>query len=261
MTESEAWGGPIVTRHIADDVQDRLVTAVALGVYVPGQQLPTERELSAMLGVSRNSVRGALKELTETGYLEVRRGRNGGYFVLADWVPARPSTCTDSWCSTGPSSRHCSTRARCSSPSSPVPRPNAAPPTTPHAIEAALGAYLDAPDHDASRQADYALHHAIASATRNPILVEMSIDLRARIGLNLGAEPYTRRSGSKRSSSTNELVVAVTTGRADEAADLAADHFTLSEGLIRRLVQRAKTQQERGREETSAHGNTGGKSR
>ena len=53
MPESDPWGGRIVTRHIADDVQDRLVTAVALGVYVPGQQLPTERELATMLGVSR----------------------------------------------------------------------------------------------------------------------------------------------------------------------------------------------------------------
>ena len=41
-----------------------------------------------MLGVSRTSVREALKQLTDTGYLEVRRGRNGGYFVLADWGPA-----------------------------------------------------------------------------------------------------------------------------------------------------------------------------
>ena len=33
------WHAPIVVRHVADDVIDRLVTAVALGLYVPGQQL------------------------------------------------------------------------------------------------------------------------------------------------------------------------------------------------------------------------------
>jgi DNA-binding transcriptional regulator YhcF (GntR family) len=80
-------GTPIVGRRIAEDVVDRLVTAVALGQYVTGQQLPTERELSVMLGVSRTSVREALKQLTDTGYLEVRRGRNGGYFVRANWGP------------------------------------------------------------------------------------------------------------------------------------------------------------------------------
>jgi GntR family transcriptional repressor for pyruvate dehydrogenase complex len=45
------WGGPIVSRHVADDVVDRLVTAVALGLWVPNQQLPTERALATMLHV------------------------------------------------------------------------------------------------------------------------------------------------------------------------------------------------------------------
>src|SRR5690349_22088625 len=85
---AQHWGAPIVTRHVADDVVDRLATAVALGLYVTGQQLPTERELAAMLKVSRTTVREALRQLTDEGYLEVRRGRNGGYFVLASWGPA-----------------------------------------------------------------------------------------------------------------------------------------------------------------------------
>ena len=41
-TADQVWGAPIVSRHIADDVVDRLVTAIALGVYVPRQQLPTD---------------------------------------------------------------------------------------------------------------------------------------------------------------------------------------------------------------------------
>ena len=84
---AQHWGAPIISRHVADDIVDRLVTAVALGLYVPAQQLPTERDLATMLGVSRSSVREALKQLTDSGYLQVRRGRNGGYFVLADWGP------------------------------------------------------------------------------------------------------------------------------------------------------------------------------
>lgn len=244
MTEPEAWGGPIVTRHVADDVQDRLVTAVALGVYVPGQRLPTERDLATMLGVSRNSVRGALKELTETGYLEVRRGRNGGYFVLADWGPSSAEhvhrhlvlnwvefeALFDARTLLEPMIARTAAE-RCTSEDT-------------AAIEVALQAYLDAPDHDASRRADYALHHAIASATRNPILVEMSVDLRARISLNLGAEPYTKEVRLKAIEQHQQLVDAVTKRRAEEAAHLAAEHFTLSESLIRRLVRRAQDQEE-----------------
>lgn len=239
------FAGPIVPRYVADDVQDRLVTAIALGVYVPGQQFPTERELVTMLGVSRTSVRTALQHLTDSGYLEVRRGRNGGYFVLADWGPDTAEHV----------SRHLvpnwadfealfdartliepliarTAAERCSA-------ADAA------AINEALGAYLSAPNHDASRLADYALHHAIATATKNPILIETSIELRARISLNLGAEPYTDEVRCKAVEQHRQLVEAVTGRRAEEAANVAADHFTLSEGLIRRLVQRAKTEVER----------------
>lgn len=244
QTAAGAWNGPIVTRHVADDVQDRLVTAIALGVYVPGQQLPTERELAAMLGVSRTSVRAALQHLTDSGYLEVRRGRNGGYFVLADWGPGSAEHV----------SRHLvpnwdkfealfdartliepliarTAAERCTAADA-------------EAIEEALDAYLAAPDHDASRLADYALHHAIAAATQNSILVETSVELRARISLNLGAEPYTDDVRRKAVEQHRQLVEAVTGHRADEAAHIAADHFTLSEGIIRGLVRRARAEDE-----------------
>ena len=242
---SGGWAGPIVPRYVADDVQDRLVTAIALGVYVPGQRLPTERELTAMLGVSRTSVRGALQHMTDSGYLEVRRGRNGGYFVLADWGPDSAEHV----------SRHlvpnwaefealfdARTLIEPLIARTAAERCTAADVT---AINEALEAYLVAPDHDASRLADYALHHAIATVTKNPILVETSVELRARISLNLGAEPYTDAVRLQAVEQHRQLVEAVTGHRAEVAADVAADHFTLSEGLIRSLVQRARAEDER----------------
>jgi len=66
------FGGPIESRYVADDVVDRLVTALALGVYVDGQQLPTERELAAMLGVSRTSVRAPTTWLKENSSCGLR---------------------------------------------------------------------------------------------------------------------------------------------------------------------------------------------
>ena len=85
-----------------------------------------------------------------------------------------------------------------------------------------------------------ALHLAIAEATHNPILVAMSVDLRARITLNLGAEPYTDEARRIAIGQHQELVAAVSEGRGDAAADIAARHFTLSENLIRKLVERAE---------------------
>jgi GntR family transcriptional repressor for pyruvate dehydrogenase complex len=234
------WGGPIVSRHIADDVVDRLVTAVALGLYVPGQQLPTERDLATMLQVSRSSVREALQQMTASGYLEVRRGRNGGYFVRAEWGPSSAERVKrhlianwaefeqifDARTLIEPLIAHAAALRY---------RPEDA-----RAIKAALQAYLDAPDHDASRRADGSLHLAIAKATQNPILVGISVDLRTKISLNLGAEPYTDEVRRIAIRQHQDLVAAVLEGRAEEAAAIAAVHFTLSENLIRALVDRAE---------------------
>ncbi len=233
------WGAPIVARHVADDVVDRLVTAVALGLYVTGQQLPTERELAAMLGVSRTSIREALKQLTDTGYLEVRRGRNGGYFVRADWGPSSAEHVRRQIIAHWSEFEHIFDARTLVEPM--IARTAAARRNDADiaAMAKALQAYLDAPDHDASRRADSALHLAIAEATHNPILVAMSVDLRAKITLNLGAEPYTDAVRRTAIGQHTELVAAVTDGRADDAAAIARIHFTLSETLIRQLVERA----------------------
>jgi DNA-binding FadR family transcriptional regulator len=48
---------------------------------LPGQRLLPERELAERLGISRPTVREAIRSLTQLGYLEIRRGRNGGAYV------------------------------------------------------------------------------------------------------------------------------------------------------------------------------------
>lgn len=46
-----------------------------------GEKLPTEPDLAAQFGVSRTTLREALKVLELSGYLEIRRGYWGGTFV------------------------------------------------------------------------------------------------------------------------------------------------------------------------------------
>ncbi len=60
---------------------ERLGTAIRMGLFAPGEQLPTERDLSELMGVSRSTVREAIRVLTIQGLLSVRRGRSGGTFV------------------------------------------------------------------------------------------------------------------------------------------------------------------------------------
>lgn len=234
----------IVVRHIADDVVDRLVTAVALGVYVPSQQLPTERELASMLGVSRTSVREALKQLTDTGYLEVRRGRNGGYFVLADWGPTSAEHVRRHLVPNWDEFEKLFDARTLIEPLIARTAAERCLPSDAEAITAALRAYLEAADHDASRRADSSLHRSIAEATHNPILAELSVDLRTRVSLNLGAEPYSDEVRRTAIQQHQALVSAVIGGRADEAAEIAAKHFALSETLIRELVNRTEGEEQ-----------------
>ncbi len=60
MTEYLA---PITMPTAGERIAERIVTAIALGEFVPDQRLPTERELAAMLEVSRTTVREALQRL------------------------------------------------------------------------------------------------------------------------------------------------------------------------------------------------------
>src|SRR5689334_11481239 len=60
----------------------RLAQAIKLGLVAEGERLPAERDLAERLQVSRVTLREAIRALREAGYLESRRGRTGGTFVL-----------------------------------------------------------------------------------------------------------------------------------------------------------------------------------
>jgi DNA-binding FadR family transcriptional regulator len=55
-------------------VQDAIKEYILTNTLRPGDPLPSENELSRQLGVSRNSVREAVKSLESLGVLETRRG-------------------------------------------------------------------------------------------------------------------------------------------------------------------------------------------
>jgi DNA-binding FadR family transcriptional regulator len=61
----------------------RLAQAIKFGLVTEGERLPAERDLAERLQVSRVTLREAIRALREAGYLESRRGRTGGTFVLA----------------------------------------------------------------------------------------------------------------------------------------------------------------------------------
>lgn len=59
---------------LSEKVAVSIQTAIKTGFYKPGDQIPNENQLSEELGVSRATLREALKSLVSQNVLEVRRG-------------------------------------------------------------------------------------------------------------------------------------------------------------------------------------------
>ncbi|MBL8582904.1 MAG: FadR family transcriptional regulator [Rhizobiaceae bacterium] len=72
---------PIERVSVAEQVAHNLLDLIRSGGIKPGQQLPTERDLAAMLQVSRPSVREAVRGLQILGVIRTRQG--GGLFVTS----------------------------------------------------------------------------------------------------------------------------------------------------------------------------------
>src|ERR671910_3496500 len=64
---------------LVDDTEEALRAWLATGPRRPGDRLPPELELAAMLGVSRGTLRTALDRLEETG--EITRRQGSGTYV------------------------------------------------------------------------------------------------------------------------------------------------------------------------------------
>ncbi len=72
----------IVKSSISKQIAEQLREAIVSGRFKIGDRLPTEDELAQRYGVSRPSVREALKRLAAQNLVRARRGPSGGNFVV-----------------------------------------------------------------------------------------------------------------------------------------------------------------------------------
>lgn len=228
--------GKIDRRNASQQIADRIVTAIALGGFVEEQRLPSEREMAEMLGTSRPTIREAFQRLESLGLIEIRRGRNGGAFVLAlDWTSAQEAvrrTLLPAWAEFEVLFDFRTLIERLVASTAALRRTD----DDIVIITAALDDYRNAGgSREASRAADEALHRSIAAATHNTYLLELSVELRIKVSLGFQAEPYTPALRERALEQHPALVDAVVAGDADLAARLAAEHFGLTEEMYRKV--------------------------
>ncbi len=75
---TKARFGAVKKSALSEDIVQRLLTLIRERELHPGEKLPPERELAGLMGVSRPSLREALRALSIMNVLEIRQG-DGAY--------------------------------------------------------------------------------------------------------------------------------------------------------------------------------------
>lgn len=72
----------VQTSRAFEEVMAQLRRLIVQGHLKAGNRLPSERDLAVKLGVSRNTIREALRGLEMAGMLELHKGAHGGAFLI-----------------------------------------------------------------------------------------------------------------------------------------------------------------------------------
>ena len=78
--------------RVSEEVVKQVQEAIFSGELKPGDRLPPERELAGQFGLSRMSVRDALRTLESSGLIKIKVGSSGGAFIREPYFdPLRES--------------------------------------------------------------------------------------------------------------------------------------------------------------------------
>jgi len=224
----EALLRPVRLGNAFEDTVGRLLETIRLGLLAPGESLPPERELAARLGVSRDTVREAIKSLAEAGYLVSRRGRYGGTF-LSDELPA-PSADGATF-----------TRAELDdvlrlreileAGAARMAAGRTLTATEREVLFSRLSDVRDAPPED-YRRLDSRLHLAIAEAAGAPSLVPLVAENRMRLNRLLDRIPLLPRNIAHSDEQHEAIVIAILAGDEDGAEAAMRAHTAGSAVLL-----------------------------
>jgi DNA-binding FadR family transcriptional regulator len=224
----EALLRPVRPGNAFEDTVGRLLQTIRLGVLQPGESLPSERELAARLGVSRDTVREAIKSLSDAGYLVSRRGRYGGTF-LAEPLPVHTGD------TSGVTRAEIDDALRLRE----ILEVGAARMAANRTFTAAEREVLwqrmtdvrEAPPVD-YRRLDSRFHLAVAEAAGSPSLVTLVAENRMRVNSLLDQIPLLARNIAHSDEQHEAIVMAILAGDCDGAATAMLAHVGGSAALL-----------------------------
>lgn len=216
-----------------EEAVSRIVQAIKLGIVERGERLPPERELAVRLGVSRVTLREAIRALQQAGYVQSRRGRGGGTFVTAQHTDG-PAVDAASLAHQMGASLIDALDFRN------VLEPGAAELAAARSLDAATRSYLverleetcAAEPHD-YRRSDSRLHLAIAEAAGSPSLLAAVADSQLRLNDLLNAIPLLPTAIDHSNEHHREIIAAIVKGRRLLARAAMEEHLAATASLLR----------------------------
>lgn len=225
---TDALFRPVRNGNAFEDTVARLLQTVRLGIVAPGEALPAERDLATRFSVSRDTVREAIKSLSDAGYLVSRRGRYGGTFVTES-LPAASSSAVltaeeiDDVLGLREILEVGAARAAAARSLSASDR------------ETLWARYKEvaAASVDDYRRIDSRLHLTIGELVGTPSLVTLLADNRTAVNDLLDRIPLLTPNIEHSNDQHEAIVVAILTGDADRAAEATLEHLAGTAALLR----------------------------
>ncbi len=232
VNAGEALFRPVRTGNAFEETVERLLQAIRLGVVGAGERLPSERELAERLGVSRVTLREAIRALSDAGYVESRRGRYGGTFVH-DTLPAPPEP--GGKVDTVALEDALSLRYVLETGAAEMAAARSLSPADRQHLTGTLAEAAGA-DLDDYRRKDSRLHLAIAEVTASGSLTTAMADARTRVNQLLDRIPLLPPNLEHSNAQHEAIVDAILAGDAPAARRAMAEHIEGTASLLRAFL-------------------------
>jgi DNA-binding FadR family transcriptional regulator len=220
-----------------EETVERLLIVIKLGFVGPGERFPAERELATQLGISRRTLREAIRELQQAGYVESRRGRSGGTFVTGappapDRGELRRLAREDGEKLADALTFRLAVEAGSADELARLVAQSATRKDASQVLLARLAEVNGACPAD-YRRLDTLFHLSIAELTGSSLLTAACTDARMRLNDLLNAIPVLQRNIDHTAGQHTAIVQAILAGDADRARHAVAEHLDGTAALLR----------------------------